>query len=316
MPLLRKPPAAVKAGTLLLLAGLLFSCGRGAKEADSAAPAGTPVRVIHPVLTDFTETIDLNANTLFLTREAVRATFQGFIEKTFRTLGEDVKAGEPLFAIRTRESAADDSLAVRLGLRAGGAPFSGSVVIRAQTDGVLTSQSFHTGDFVSDGEQIATVSNPASLRIALNVPFAFVRRIRRAEGCTLMFPDGSVSGAHIQRTLPSVDSESQTQTFILKPDADIPLPENLNVIVRLPLQTARRAPGVPKGAVMSDETQETFWIMKLINDSTAVRFDAVKGIENDSLIQIVRPPLRPDDRVVSEGAYGLPDTASVSLVGK
>ena len=87
------------------------------------------------------------------------------------------------------------------------------------------------------------------------------------------------------------------------------------MIVRLPLLTARHAVGVPKSAVMSDESQETFWIMKLVNDSTAVRFDAVKGIENDSLVQIIRPPLRPDDRVVSDGAYGLPDTAAVTPVG-
>jgi hypothetical protein len=118
------------------------------------------------------------------------------------------------------------------------------------------------------------------------------------------------------RALPSVDPESQTQIFILKPDGTIPLPENLNVIVRVPLLTARRVAGVPKSAVMSDETQESFWIMKLVNDSTAMRFDAVKGLENDSLVQIVRPTLGPEDMVVSEGAYGLPDTAAVSIIGK
>jgi multidrug efflux pump subunit AcrA (membrane-fusion protein) len=374
MTLLRTPRTAAKAGVLLLLAGLWASCGRDAKEAEPSAAARTPVRVTHPILTDFTETIDLNASTFFLTREVVRATFQGFIERTFKTLGEDVKAGEPLFLIKTRESAAADGLktawsagdtskapwpsadglktawsagdtskapwpsadglktawsagdtskapwpsADTLGFnfRVGGSPFSGSVVIRAKTDGVLTALDHNTGDFVSDGEQIGTVSNPASLRLALNVPFAFVRRIRRGEPCTLFLPDGSVSKATIQRALPSVDPESQTQTFLLRPDGTVPLPENLNVIVRLPLLTARRVMGVPKSAVMSDETQETFWIMKLVNDSTAVRFDAVKGIENDSLVQIIRPPLRPDDRVVSDGAYGLPDTAAVTLIGK
>jgi multidrug efflux pump subunit AcrA (membrane-fusion protein) len=320
MTLLRRPRTAVTTGALLLLAGLWASCGRNAGETDPPSAGRTPVRVTRPVLTDFTETIDLNANTIFLTREVVRATFQGFIERAFKTIGEDVKAGDPLFLIKTRESEAADSLGIRLGVRLGtgadGAPFSGSVEIRAKTDGMLTSQSYNTGDFVSDGEQIATVSNPASLRLALNVPFAFARRIRRAEPCMLMLPDGSAARAHIQRALPSVDSESQTQTFLLKPDGEITLPENLNVIVRLPLLTARRAAGVPIGAVMSDEAQETFLIMKLVNDSTAVRFDAVKGIENDSLVQIVRPPLGPSDRVVSEGAYGLPDTASVSIIGK
>jgi multidrug efflux pump subunit AcrA (membrane-fusion protein) len=258
---------------------------------------------------DFIETIDLNANTIFLTREVVRATFQGFIEKTFKTIGDDVKAGEPLFLIKTKESAAADSL----GFRLGDALFSGSVVIRAKTDGVLTAFGFNTGDFVSDGEQIGTVSNPASLRLALNVPFAFARRIRRAEPCTLILPDGSESRAFIQRALPSVDPESQTQTFLLKPDGTVPLPENLNVIVRLPLRKARQATGLPKSAVMSDEVQERFWVMKLVNDSTAVRVDVRKGLENDSLIQITHPQFDPNDRIVSEGAYGLPDTAQVSI---
>jgi hypothetical protein len=338
MTIPHKTRTAARTAGILLLAGICASCGRDAGETESAAASGgTPVRISHPVLTDFTETVDLNAVTIFLTREAVRATFQGFIEKTFKTLGDDVKTGEPLFLIRTRESEAagwpktarltgDTSEAARPsadsigsgpgpGFSVDGVPFSGSVVIRARTDGVLTALDHGAGDFVGDGEQIATVSNPASLRLSLNVPFAFSRRIRRAEPCTLVLPDGSESRAFIRRALPSVDPESQTQTFLLKPDGTVPLPENLNVIVRLPLLTARRAAGVPRSAVMSDETQETFWIMKLVNDSTAVRFDAVKGLENDSLVQIVRPTLRPEDRVIRDGAFGLPDTAAVSITG-
>jgi hypothetical protein len=349
MTIPRKTRTAARTAGILLLAGICASCGRDAGEAGSSTAAaeaagGTPIRISHPVLADFTETIDLNAVTIFLTREAVRATFEGFIEKTFKTLGDEVKAGEPLFLIKTRETAAADEPAAdglktaRLtgdtstapwpaadsigsgrvsgsGFSVDGVPFSGSVVIRARTGGVLTALDHGTGDFVGDGEQIAMVSNPASLRLRLNVPFAFSRRIRRAEPCELVLPDGSESRAFFQRALPSVDPESQTQTFILKPDGTVPLPENLNVIARLPLLTAHRAMGVPKSAVMSDETQETFWIMKLVDDSTAVRFDAVKGLENDSLVQIVRPALRPDDRVVSDGAYGLPDTAAVSVTG-
>jgi multidrug efflux pump subunit AcrA (membrane-fusion protein) len=343
MTLLRKSRAAAGIAGILLLAGLYASCGRDAGEAESAAAAAgrTPVRVSHPIVTDFTETVDLNGGTFFLTREAVRATFQGFIEKTFKAPGEDVRAGEPLFLIKTRESAAADwpktarltsdtskatwpsafrpsadSLGNGPGFRLDGVPFSGSVLIRAKTDGVLTTLDHSTGDFVGDGEQICTVSNPSSLRLSMNVPFALSRRIRRADPCTLILPDGSESRAFILRALPIVDPESQTQTFILKTDGTVSLPENLNVIVRLLLQTARRAVGVPKSAVMSDETQETFWVMKLVDDSTAVRFDAVKGLENDSLVQIVRPALSPEDRVISDGAYGLPDTAAVSITGQ
>jgi hypothetical protein len=53
--------------------------------------------------------------------------------------------------------------------------------------------------------------------------------------------------------------------------------------------------------------------MKLINDSTAVRVDIQKGIENDSLIQIIKPQFNLYDRIIFDGAYGLPDTANVVI---
>jgi hypothetical protein len=57
-----------------------------------------------------------------------------------------------------------------------------------------------------------------------------------------------------------------------------------------------------------------FWIMKLINDSTAVRENIHKGIETDSLVQILSPRLNKSDRVISSGAYGLPDTSKIEIV--
>ena len=45
--------------------------------------------------------------------------------------------------------------------------------------------------------------------------------------------------------------------------------------------------------------------MYLIND------DHEKGIENDSLVQILTPFLNPTDRIITDGAYGLPDPARV-----
>ena len=54
--------------------------------------------------------------------------------------------------------------------------------------------------------------------------------------------------------------------------------------------------------------------MKLINDTTALRVDIQKGVENDSLVQILSPKLSTEDRIVKTGAYGLPDTAKVEIV--
>lgn len=293
----------------LLVSLLIISCGEQQAQQEEDPASGTPVQVVHPREMDFTETIDLNANTIFLRKEMVRATFQGFIETIYKNVGDKIRRGDLLVTIKTKESAADDSV----GLSLGAEMFQGSIKILAHSDGVLTLLNYHSGEYVSEGEEIAVISNPSSLRITLNVPYAYVSRISANSHCQIFLPDGQVIPAIIQKIIPSVDPVSQTQTFLLLPEQAVNLPENLNVNARLPLQTIKDALILPRVAVLSNETQEQFWIMKLLNDSTAVRTNVQKGIENDSLIQIIRPVLSSKDRIISEGGFGLPDTAIVTV---
>lgn len=285
---------------------ILISCSSGNKD-NAPAESGTPVKVVSPVRTNLTETINLNANTVFLNKEIVRSTFQGFIEKIYKNIGDEVSIGDPLFLIRTKESAAMDTLKINIGDKL----FQGNITIKAQANGILTYLNYNTGDFVSEGEQLAIISKPSSLRINLNVPYQYVLKININAVCTVLLPNGQTVNARIQKVMPSVDESSQTQTYILKLDKDENLPENLNVSVRIPISYAKDALTVPKSAVMSNETLDKFWVMRLINDTTAVRVDIKKGIVNDSLVQIIKPLLDLTERIISDGAYGLPDTANV-----
>jgi len=297
---------AVMAGVIILL-----TCGSQPREGEGVRP-GAPVQVVHPGRADLIETIELNATTVFLKKETVRATFQGFIERIEKNLGDKVMAGDRLMRIRTKESAAGDSLKVAYG----DGPFRGAVDLYARADGILTALHYHSGDYVAEGEELAVIANPSSLAIELHVPYPQVPQIDRRGGCTILLPDGKKMAASIQRVIPSVDPQAQTQTFLLRPSIRAALPENLNVSARLPLRSVDGATVLPRGVILSDETQEVFWVMKLIDDTTAVRTEIVKGIESDSLVQILRPPLAPADRIVFEGAYGLPDTAQVTITGK
>lgn len=271
---------------------------------------GTPVKIINPIISDLTDYINLNASTVFLNKEIVRSTFQGFIEKIYKNIGDDVNNGDPLFLIRTKESSASDTLQIRIGNKI----FKGAITLKVQVNGILTFLNYNTGDYVSEGEQLAIITNPSSLRINLNVPYQYVSKIHRNSICTIILPDGKTLKANIQTLIPSVDPASQTQTFILTVTGNENLPENLNVNVRIPLSFVKDAFTLPKSAVLSNETLEKFWIVKLIDDSTAVRVDIKKGIENDSLIQILNPQLSLTDKIIWDGAYGLPDTANVVIV--
>ena len=68
---------------------------------------------------------------------------------------------------------------------------------------------------------------------------------------------------------------------------------------------------LPKSAVQSDETLTEHWVMKLADDSTAVRVPVEVGNSNASEIEIKSDALSPQDRIILTGGYGLEDGAKV-----
>ncbi len=71
---------------------------------------------------------------------------------------------------------------------------------------------------------------------------------------------------------------------------------------------------LPKSAILSNETQTDFWVMKLINPTTAIKTLVTKGIESGDRVEIVSPKFSPQDKIVVTGNYGLADTAKVKIV--
>jgi hypothetical protein len=57
--------------------------------------------------------------------------------------------------------------------------------------------------------------------------------------------------------------------------------------------------------------QSNFWVMKLIDSTTAVKVPVQKGIESGNRVEILSPKFSPSDMILTSGNYGLPDTAKV-----
>jgi hypothetical protein len=111
-----------------------------------------------------------------------------------------------------------------------------------------------------------------------------------------------------------MDIQSQTIRYVVKPLSPDRLPGNLIASVNLIKSRNENAMVVPKKAVLGNETQTEFWVMKLINDSTAIKVDVSKGFENNDEIEITKPEFLPTDRIILTGNYGLPDTARITIV--
>ena len=120
---------------------IFFSCAKKEKIND-AVENGTPVKIGYPSSSSMIESMDFNATTVYLKKEIVRSTFQGFVQKAYKNIGDHILQGEVIFQLITKEASAADSLQLT---------FRGTIDVRAKSSGVLTEMNFNAGDFISEG---------------------------------------------------------------------------------------------------------------------------------------------------------------------
>ncbi|HMD00298.1 MAG TPA: hypothetical protein VKH37_09095, partial [Ferruginibacter sp.] len=132
----------------------------------------------------------------------------------------------------------------------------------------------------------------------------------------LHLPDGEELVGYINGSIPVMDSSGQTQRILLKVKASHQLPENLIAKVKLIKRSNTNATILPKPAILADETQTKFWVMKMINDSTAIKVDIKKGIEAGDSVEITSPAFTANDRILTSGNFSLSDTAKVKIVAE
>jgi len=127
----------------------------------------------------------------------------------------------------------------------------------------------------------------------------------------VILPDATHFPGVISSVLPVVDSLSQTQPVIIKVRSNTSIPQNLITKVKIVKNIKLHAQTVPKSAVLSDEAQTSFWVMKMMDGTRAVKTTVRKGLELNNTVEILEPIFSRDDRIVVTGNYGLPDTANV-----
>jgi hypothetical protein len=270
----------------------------------------TPVTVVSVIFKPVASTVALPAIATFMNKNIIRATTAGTVEKILITQGEFVSTDQLLFTLRTRESAAlnrtsqgDTSLS-----------FKGLIKIFSHKEGFINSISYQKGDFVQEGDELAVVSDQNSLVFILDVPFELEKYIENNRNCSIILPDNRKISGSITGKLPEMDIQSQTVRYVVKPFTTDRLPGNLIASINLVKSTDEKALVLPKQAVLSDETQTEFWVMKLVNDSTAVKVIVNKGFEDNEQVQITEPEFLPSDRIILTGNYGLSDTARITII--
>lgn len=299
---------------ILLAAFFLLSCkgSNTVTDAEATPESVTPVSVVEVKQQAISDSIVLNATSSFLQKNYVKASSTGYLQTVDVSPGQYVVQGKKLFTIQTKEartignaiSSLDPSL-----------HFSGIISVKANQSGYITQLSHQKGDYLLDGDLLAVISNNSSFVFIMNLPFELRQYVQLGKSVNMLLPDGTKLHGTVGSLMPVVDSLSQTQKVIIRANSVKQIPENLIVKVSILKNIAQNGLSLPQTAVLTNETQDEFWVMKLINDSTAVKIPVKKGIETAASVQIISGNIAANDKILTTGNYGLADTAKVKVVG-
>ncbi len=266
------------------------------------------VSITHPVNGQIHQKVQLNGKVIYLNKTTITAPVSGYVTEVNIRIGDFVKKNKLLFKIQTKESNAlqnnNFSKSNQFGVIPVFASVSGFVNMLNITDPNV---------FITEGNTMAVIVNNADLAIQVDAPFEYVNLLHEKKNIDIELTNNEMYKANFYKAFPVVDPISQTQQVIFKLQQNTILPENLNLLVSLVVNDKKESLLLPKEAVLTNETQDNFWIMKVTKDSVAVKVPIEKGLESNGKIEILKPSLNLSDEIILTGGYELPDSTKVKI---
>jgi len=303
--------------TLLAATTILFSVA--CKDKDSTTDEvvqqpKVPVEVTTISSGSVSDNLELFATTVYLNRNTVTAPIPAYITAVHVKIGDKVSPGQLLYELESKERRALGNTPVQFDSSIAG---YGRIKVRATGAGIISAiDRQQAGDYVLEGTSLCTIAQSSALAFQVNVPFEFVPYTKSGNRCTIVLPDNSRHSAVFTTPLAAMNVSAQTQSILAKTSEPLILPEGLIAKVLVSKGGANSNQVLPKAAVLSDEMMQHFWVMKLANDSTAIKVPVTIGNKNKDEIEVLSPQFTANDRILTNGNYGLPDTALVAVTGK
>jgi len=300
-------PMKIFIPTLSIVLFLLGACtDPGVRQANPAPKAQVTItKITHGYLPDY---IEMTGKTIYLNKTTITAPINGYVTQVNIKQGDKVKKNSLLFEMQTPE-------AYVMGNKAGAIENYGIIKITAPVNGrVVNLNIVSSGVFSNKGNALCTLLASNDLMLQVNVPFEFSKFTNPGNRCMVVLPDGKKMDAVFTKTLAQVDEKSQTVKVLAKLNAGIFIPENVITKVLVDRSKKHNAQIIPKSCLQTDALMTKFWIMKLINDSTAVQVPVTVGNQTHDQAEILSPGFDSTDLFVNQGAYGLSDTVLVQVV--
>jgi RND family efflux transporter MFP subunit len=314
----------------ILCAALLIGCSAGADEDGpvGGASAATPVRVAEVTRGDATVTVSGPGRIQALRELHIRAPFTGQLAALDVGDGDTVASGGAVGTIVSQNShaalqgakamvsSARSESEQRDATRALELAEAGLVrqVLRAPAAGVVLSHRANAGDFVSEGDEIATIADAASLAFVAQIGQSDLREIRPGAAAVVeMASESAPLTGTVHGVLPTPSAENLSASVRI----DLaPQPSHLQVglfgTARITVAEHRGVLLVPASAVLRDDITGASRVA--IVEGGAVHWLAVTpGAAAGGLLEVESPALQVGARVVVSGQVGLPEGARVQV---
>jgi HlyD family secretion protein len=185
--------------------------------------------------------------------------------------------------------------------------------IRSPLDGVVTERPLYPGEMASSGTPLMTVMDISRVTARAHIPQTDAAQLKVGDKGTIDVAgiDHPVDG-QVVLVSPALDPNSTTvEVWVQAKNPDRSLKPGTSVRVSMVAQVVADALVVPAAAVLTGADGAT--TVMLIGSDQHAHQQAVKvGIRQNDEVQIVEG-LKEGQKVVTEGAYGLPDNAKVSI---
>ena len=289
------------------------SCSNNAANdnAETSPDIVTPVTITSVRDTILADSVVLNATATYLQKWIVRANATGYIQNANLILNGNVQRGQTLFTIKTKEAV---SLGNTINQLDSSFRFSGMNSIHSNKTGFVSELNHQAGDYVQDGDQLAVITDTRSFVFLLDLPYELRPFIVNKKSLQIVLPDNEKLTGYISGDMHTIDPSSQIQKVILQVSPTHPIPENLVGKVSVLKNNEKLVAVLPKEAVISNEMQNEFWVMKLTDSSFAVKVPITKGLESNGFIEIISPHFSPTDKIIITGNYGLEDSSKVVVL--
>jgi len=316
----------------LLCAVLLAACNVGSSEetpAPATPPPATPVRAAEVTRGSVQVAVAGPGRTQALRELHVRAPFTGHLTSLGVNDGDALRAGAAIGAVvsqnsyaalegakamvasaRTAEEKADAARALELAQ-------AGLVrqVLRTPAAGVVLSHKANAGDFVSEGDEIATLAEAGSIVFVAQIGQSDLRAIHPgAEAMVELAAEGAALPGLVHGALPAASSENLSVPVRIDftgSTRDVRV--GLFGTARITVAEHRDVLMVPQSALLRDDVTGVSRVAVIAPEGSVHWLVVTPGAVAHDLVEIDAPALAPGARVVVSGQVGLPEGARVRV---